>query len=358
MTKITRRSILKSTAAAMTLPVLGRNAFAAEPLKVAFVYLGPIGDHGWTYAHEQGRQDLIKHFGDKIKTTIVENVAEGPDAERVIRNLAQEGNDLIFTTSFGYMNPTLKVAKRFKKVKFEHATGYRRSENMASYNARFYEGRAVCGTIAGHMSKTGVTGYIASFPIPEVVQGINAFTLAARKVNPNFKTNVLWVSSWYDPAKEADAAKALIDQGADIIAQHTDSPAALQACEKRGLMAFGQGWDMSSFAPKAHLTAIQNKWGVYYIKRVQEALDGNWKSEESWWGMKDKILEMSPYNDRIPADVQAAADATQAAIIDGTGHPFAGPILDKEGTEKLAAGSVLSDKELHGMDWYVQGVQS
>ncbi len=358
MAFITRRSIIKSAAAAATLPLVGTGAWAAGPLKIAFVYLGPIGDHGWTYAHEQGRQDLIKHFGNKIETTIVENVAEGPDAERVIRNLAKQGNELIFTTSFGYMNPTLKVAKRFRKVKFEHATGYQRAKNMASYNARFYEGRAVCGTIAGHMSKSGVAGYIASFPIPEVVQGINAFTLAAQKVNPDFKTNVLWVSSWYDPAKEADSAKALIDQGADIIAQHTDSPAALQACEQRGLMAFGQGWDMSSFAPKAHLTAIQNKWGVYYIKRVQAVLDGSWSSGDSWWGMKDGILEMSAFNDRIPADVQAAARATQAAIIDGSGHAFDGPIIDNEGKERLAAGSHLSDKDLHAMDWYVKGVQS
>ena len=358
MTQITRRSILKMAGATASLPLLGQSAFSADPLKVAFVYLGPIGDHGWTYAHEQGRQDVINTFGDKVATTIVENVAEGPDSERVIRSLAQDGNDLIFTTSFGYMNPTLKVAKRFRKVKFEHATGYQRANNMATYNARFYEGRAVCGTIAGHMSKTGVAGYIASFPIPEVVMGINAFTLAARKVNPDFKTNVLWVSTWYDPAKEADAAKALIDQGADTIAQHTDSPAALQACEQRGLMAFGQAWDMSSFAPNAHLTAIANKWGVYYVKRVQEALDGKWSSADAWWGMKEGILEMTPFNDRIPANVQEAARATQAAIIDGTGHPFAGPIVDQEGKERLAAGGAMADGDLLGMDWYVQGVQS
>ena len=270
MKTLTRRTILKTTAAAGALPIIGSSALAADPLKVAFVYLGPIGDHGWTYAHEQGRQDVIKKFGDKVQTTIVENVSEGPDSERVIRRLAEEGNKLIFTTSFGYMNPTLKVAKRFKDVKFEHATGYQRAPNMSTYNARFYEGRAVCGTIAGHMSKTGVAGYIASFPIPEVVMGINAFTLAARKVNPDFKTKVLWVSSWYDPAKEADAAKALIDQGSDIIAQHTDSPAALQTCEQRGLMAFGQAWDMSNFAPKAHLTAIVNRWGRYYEARIQQ----------------------------------------------------------------------------------------
>ena len=251
MTHITRRSLLGAAGAAAALPLLGGRAFAQDPLKIGFIYLGPIGDFGWTYAHEQGRQQAIAEFGDAIETTIVENVAEGPDSERVIRNLAEDGNKLIFTTSFGYMNPTMKVAQRYRDVKFEHATGYSRAGNVATYNARFYEGRAVCGTIAGHMSKTGTAGYIASFPIPEVVMGINAFTLAARKLNPDFKTNVVWVSSWYDPAKEADAAKALFDQGADIIAQHTDSPAALQAAEQRGLMAFGQAWNMSSFAPKA-----------------------------------------------------------------------------------------------------------
>lgn len=350
--------MLQTTGAAATLPLLGQAAFAADPLKVAFVYIGPIGDHGWTYAHEQGRQDAIKKFGSAIETTIVENVAEGPDSERVIRRLAEEGHGLIFTTSFGYMNPTLKVAKRFKKVRFEHATGYQRSKNMASYNARFYEGRAVCGTIAGHMSKSGVAGYIASFPIPEVVMGINAFTLAARKVNPDFRTNVLWVSSWYDPAKEADAAKALIDQGADIIAQHTDSPAALQACEQRGLMAFGQAWDMSSFAPTAHLTAIANRWGVYYNDRIQKALNDTWASEDTWWGLKEGIIEMTPYNDRVPADVQAAAEATKNGIIDGSAPVFTGPISDTDGKERLAAGGVLTDKDLHGMDWYVQGVQT
>jgi simple sugar transport system substrate-binding protein len=357
MKTLTRRTILKTTAAAGALPIIGSSAFAADPLKVAFVYLGPIGDHGWTYAHEQGRQDVIKKFGDKVQTTIVENVSEGPDSERVIRRLAEEGNKLIFTTSFGYMNPTLKVAKRFKDVKFEHATGYQRAPNMSTYNARFYEGRAVCGTIAGHMSKTGVAGYIASFPIPEVVMGINAFTLAARKVNPDFKTKVLWVSSWYDPAKEADAAKALIDQGSDVIAQHTDSPAALQTCEQRGLMAFGQAWDMSNFAPKAHLTAIVNRWGRYYEARVQQELDGKWETGDTWWGFKEGVLEMSPYNEAIPADVQAAAEATRTGIIDGSVNPFAGPIKDNEGKERLASG-VLGDGDLHKMDWYVEGVQS
>ena len=358
MRKFTRRGLMQTAGAAATLPLIGQKAMAADPVKVAFVYIGPVGDHGWTYAHEQGRLEAMNTFGDAIETTIVENVDEGPDSERVIRRLAEEGNKLIFTTSFGYMNPTLKVAQRFEDVMFEHATGYQRAPNMSTYNARFYEGRAVCGTIAGHMSESGVAGYIASFPIPEVVMGINAFTLAARKVNPSFQTNVLWVSSLYDPAKEADAAKALIDQGADIIAQHTDSPAALQACEQRGLMAFGQAWDMSSFAPQAHLTAIANKWGVYYVDRIQKVMDGNWESADTWWGMKEGILEMTPYNDRIPQDVQAAAEEMREGIIAGTVNPFSGPIVDQEGTQRIGDGEALNDGDLHGMDWYVEGVQT
>ena len=358
MEYFTRRKMLKVTGAAATLPFLGKTVLAADPTKIAFVYIGPIGDHGWTYAHDQGRLAAVAKFGNKIETTIVEGVAEGPDSERVIRNLAQQGHKLIFTTSFGYMNPTLKIAKRYKDVRFEHASGYQRADNMATYNARYYEGRAVCGTIAGHMSKTGVAGYIASFPIPEVVMGINAFTLAARKINPNFRTNVLWVSTWYDPAKEADAAKALIDQGSDIIAQHTDSPAALQACEQRGLMAFGQAWDMSSFAPKAHLTAIANHWGVYYIERIQKLLDGEWQSQDTWWGLKEGMIEMTPFNNRIPTRVQNEARQTIAKIIDGSGNPFSGPIVDLNGKQRLGPNDVFMDKDLAKMDWYVEGVQT
>jgi simple sugar transport system substrate-binding protein len=358
MTHITRRTLLRTGAAASALPLIGTRAFAQDaPLKIGFVYLGPIGDFGWTYAHEQGRQQAIAEFGDAIETTIVENVAEGPDSERVIRNLADDGNGLIFTTSFGYMNPTIKVAKRFPDVKFEHSTGYTRADNVATYNARFYEGRAVCGTIAGHMSKTGIAGYIASFPIPDVVMGINAFTLAARKVNPEFKTNVVWVSSWYDPAKEADAAKALFDQGADIVAQHTDSPAALQAAEQRGLMAFGQAWNMSSFAPNAHLTAIENHWGVYYVDRIRKTLDGAWESTDTWWGLKEGILQMSPFSAAVTEEATAAANETQAQIVDGSAPVFAGPINDRDGGEQVAAGAVLDDAGLWEMDWFVEGVQ-
>jgi simple sugar transport system substrate-binding protein len=359
MSRFNRRDFVKlAGAAAAATPLLGTSALAADPLKVGFVYVGPVGDHGWTYAHDQGRLMLERELGDQVKTSYVENVKEGPDAERVIRQLAQDGNRLIFTTSFGFMDPTIKVARRFPDVKFEHATGFKQADNVSIYNARFYEGRAVIGTIAGHMSKTGVAGYIASFPIPEVVMGINAFTLAAQKVNPDFKTKVLWVSSWYDPPKEADAAKALIDQGCDIITQHTDSPAALQAAEQRGLMAFGQASDMSKFAPNAHLTAILDNWGPYYVQRAKDVIDGTWTSESFWGGFKEGEVKMAPYNDRIPADVVEAAENVRKGIINGSLHPFTGPISDQTGAQRYAEGQTATDKEMLTMDWYVAGVQS
>lgn len=360
MTTLSRRRLLRALgAAAAALPLASGAAFAQdEPLKVAFVYIGPVGDFGWTYAHDQGRLAVDEHFGDKVQTTIVENVAEGPDAERIIRQLAQDGNKLIFTTSFGYMNPTLKVARQFPDVYFEHATGYQRAENMAIYNARFYEGRAVLGTMAAMMSQTGKAGYIASFPIPEVVMGINAFQLAAQKVNPDFKTQVVWASTWYDPAKEADAARALLDQGSDIITQHTDSPAALQAAEERGAYAFGQATDMSQFAPRAHLTAIVDDWSPYYIKRVQAVLDGTWESTDSWAGMKEGEVVMSPFRDNVPAEVAAAANEIIEGTKTGAYHIFTGPIYDQAGELRVPEGEVMSDADLLKMDWYVQGVQS
>jgi simple sugar transport system substrate-binding protein len=356
---LNRRRVIGALGAAAALPFAAGLARAQDaPLKVAFVYIGPVGDFGWTYAHDQGRLMVEEAFGDKVVTTFVENVAEGPDAERIIRQLAQDGNQLIFTTSFGYMNPTLKVAKQFPDVKFEHATGYQRADNMAIYNARFYEGRAVIGTMAGMMSEKGQAGYIASFPIPEVVMGINAFQLAAQKVNPDFKTQVVWVSTWYDPAKEADAARALLDQGADVITQHTDSPAALQAAEERGAYAFGQATDMSNFAPEAHLTAIVDNWGPYYVKRVQAMLDGTWESTDVWGGMADDEVVMSPFRDNVPAEVAAAAQEIIDETKAGTYHVFTGPIYDQAGELRVPEGEVMSDADLLKMDWYVQGVQS
>ncbi|MEF2553042.1 BMP family ABC transporter substrate-binding protein [Aurantimonas sp. A2-1-M11] len=346
-----------AAAASLALPAFAQDG--KDTVKAAFVYVGPIGDFGWTYAHDQGRKYLEEKLGDKVETTYVENVAEGPDAERVIRQLAQEGNDIVFTTSFGFMNPTIKVAKQFPDVKFEHATGYQTgSDNMGLYNSRFYQGRAVLGTIAGMMSETGKAGYIASFPIPEVVMGINAFTLAARKVNPEFTTQVVWVSSWYDPAKEADATKALLSQGADVITQHTDSPAPLQAAEEAGAIAFGQAWDMTSFAPNAHMTAIVDQWGPYYVKRVQALLDGTWEAENVWLGMAEGEVEMAPFNDKMPEDVKAAAQKIVDETKAGTYEIFTGPIKDQSGEERAAEGEVIADSDLLKMDWYVEGVQN
>ena len=353
----TRRGFLAgSSAAALSLGAPG--AFAAGPTKVGFVYVGPIGDHGWTHGHDLGRKAVEKKFGDKVKTTYVENVAEGPDAERVIRQLAAGGHRLIFTTSFGFMNPTIRVAKQFPKVSFEHATGYQTANNVSVYNARFYEGRSVIGTIAGHMSKSGVAGYIASFPIPEVVMGINAFTLAAQKVNPDFKTKVVWVNSWYDPGKESDAAKTLIDQGADMITQHTDSPAPLQVAENRGVFGFGQASDMRAYAPRAQLTAIIDDWSTYYIQRTKDVMDGTWKSQNTWHGMKEGMVKMAPYGDAITDAARDAAEKIRKGILAGTMHSFDGPITNQKGEPALAAGQTLTDEQMSKMDWYVAGVQS
>ena len=333
------------------------SAQAADPFKVGFVYVGPVGDHGWTYSHDVGRQAIESEFGDEVETTFVESVPEGADAERVIRKLASSGHKLIFTTSFGYMNPTLKVARDFPDVKFEHATGYKRSDNLSTYGARFYEGRAVIGTMAGMMTKTNTVGYIGSFPIPEVVRGINSFTIAMRKVNPEAQVKVVWVNSWYDPGKEADAAKALIDQGADIITQHTDSPAPLQVAEERGVYGFGQASDMSAFAPKAQLTSIIDNWDAYYIDRTRAAMDGSWTSTDTWDGIKEGMVAFPEYSADVPDDVKAAAEVVREGIIDGSLHPFQGPILNQAGEEILAEGEVLDDGTLLGMNYYVQGVQ-
>lgn len=334
--------------------LMAGSALAAD-LKVGFVYVGPVGDHGWTYQHDQGRLAVEEYFGDKVETTFVESVAEGPDAERVIRQLAASGHGLIFTTSFGYMDPTLKIAKMFPDVKFEHATGYKRADNVSTYSGRFYEGRTVAGVIAGSMTKSNKIGYIGSFPIPEVVRGINATALAAQSVNPDAEISVVWVNTWYDPGKEADAAKALIAQGADIILQHTDSPAALQAAENAGAKAFGQASDMIKFAPNAQLTAIEDNWAPYYIKRVQAVMDGTWTSEDSWKGIADNEVVMAPYWN-MPYEVANLAKEVENEIRTGARHSFEGPIMDRDGTERVAAGAVADDGMLLGMDWFVQGV--
>lgn len=354
----TRRAVLLGTGASLALAGPLRSGRAQEKLKAGWVYVGPIGDHGWTFRHDVGRREVEEALGERVATSYVENVSEGPDAERVIRQLAATGHGIVFATSFGFMNAVIRVARQFPQVKFEHATGYKTADNVAVYNARFHEGRTVIGTIAGRMSRSGIVGYVGSFPIPEVVMGINAFTLAMRRVRPDARVRVVWVDSWYDPPKEADAAKALIDQGADIISQHTDSPAALQVAEERGVYAFGQASDMSRFAPRAHFTAIIDNWGPYYVQRCRAVLDGTWKSHSIWWGLKEGMVQIGPYNPVLPAEVVAEAERVRTGIVEGTIHPFAGPIRDQKGNLRVPEGQVLSDEEIHRMDWFVEGVQA
>ena len=346
---------LLAVLAGLAMSLVVATASGADKLKVGFIYIGPIGDHGWTYEHDQGRLAVEEAFGDQVETIYVENVAEGPDAERVITRLARQGAGIIFTTSFGYMDPTINVAKNFPDVKFEHATGYKRSDNVTTYSARFYEGRYVIGQIAAKMSKSGVAGYIASFPIPEVVRGINSFMLGAQSINPEFKLKVVWVSTWFDPGKEADAATTLINLGTDIITQHTDSPAAIQIAAERGVLAFGQASDMIAFGPESHLTAIIDDWAPYYVRRVQAVMDGTWKSEDTWDGMGPGMVAMAPYTN-LPDDVVAMAKETQAKITSGEFHPFTGPIYKQDGSMAIGEGEHLDDGTLLGMNWYVKGV--
>ncbi len=331
-------------------------ASAADKLKVGFIYLGPVGDLGWTYQHDQGREGLVKELGDKIETTYLENVPEGPDAERAIEQLVRAGNKLIFTTSFGYMDPTLKVAKKYPNVHFEHCSGYKRDKNMSTYSARWYDGRYIQGQIAAKMSKSGVLGYIGSFPIPEVISGINATMIGAQTVNPNIKVKIIWANSWFDPGKEADAAKALLDQGADIIMQHTDSPAPMQIASERGKLAFGQDSEMIKFGPKAQLTSIMDTWAPYYISRVKAELDGTWKSEDTWGGLETKMFVMAPYTN-MPDDVKKAAMETEAALTSGALKTFKCPVVGQDGKEVECKGSgALADGQVLGMNFYVKGI--
>ncbi|MBN2761257.1 MAG: BMP family ABC transporter substrate-binding protein [Rhodobacteraceae bacterium] len=338
---------------------LAAPAFAQDPTKVGFIYVGPIGDHGWSYTHDQGRLAVEAEFGDAVETTYIESVAEGPDAERVITQMALSGADIIFATSFGYGPEMNNVAARFPDIKFEHATGYIQEQpNISLYNARFYEGRAVIGHIAGKMTETNKIGYIASFPIPEVIMGINAAYLAAKAVNPDVEFSIIWAYTWYDPAQEAAAAEALIEQGADIIMQHTDSTAPLTVAQDAGVMGFGQASDMSGFAPDSHLTGIVDVWAPYYIERVQAVMDGTWEPVNVWHGIADGMVGFAPFNDKIPAELRAEAEGMIAAIADGSFHPFTGPINRQDGTPWLSEGEVADDGTLLGMDFYVEGITS
>ena len=351
-----RKILIAATATVLATGAGLFGASAADKLKIGFIYLGPVGDLGWTYQHDLGRLEMVKEFGDKVETTFLENVSEGPDSERSIEQLARAGNKLIFTTSFGYMDPTLKVAKKYPNVHFEHATGYKRDKNMSTYSAKWYQGRYIQGLIAAKMSKSGVLGYIGSFPIPEVVSGINATIVAAQTINPNIKVKIIWANTWFDPGKEADAAKALIDQGADVIMQHTDSPAAMQIASERGKLAFGQDSEMIKFGPKTQLTSILDTWGPYYIERVKAELAGTWKSEDTWGGLDSHMFAMAPYTN-MPDDVKKMAEDAQAAITAGKLHPFKCPIVGQDGKEvECKGGANLADGQILGMNFYVKGI--
>jgi basic membrane protein A and related proteins len=359
-----RRKALVATAAlaaalGFALPAAAQApaAKAGEPLKIGYVYVSPIGDAGWTYQHDVGRKEMEKALGGKVTTKYIESVPEGADAERVIRELAQSGHGLIFTTSFGYMNPTIKVAKTFPNTKFDHATGYKSDKNVGTYNARFYEGRYLAGQVAGRMTKSNVAGYVAAFPIPEVVMGINAFALGMRSVNPKAEVKVVWVNSWFDPGRESEAANTLISQGADVLTHHTDSTAAVQAAEAKKVYAVAYHSDMSKYGPNAHLTAVTHNWGEYYTRTAQAALDGKWKPETPWMGIKENVIRMAPFNKVVPKETQDLVNKTAADIGAGKFHPFTGPVKDNEGKVRIAAGKTISDEELSKMDYYVEGVQ-
>jgi basic membrane protein A and related proteins len=337
---------------------LATAAVAQDKTKVGFVYVGPVGDGGWTYEHDQGRKAVVAEFGDKVETVYVENVAEGPDSERVMTQMALDGADLIFTTSFGYMDPTINVAKKFPNVKFEHATGYKQADNVSVYSARFYEGRAVQGTIAGHMTKSNIVGYIGSFPIPEVVRGINSAYIHAKKVNPDVQFKIIWAFTWFDPAKEADAAKVLIEQGADVILQHTDSTAPQAAAQAAGnVITFGQASDMSDYGPMPRVSSIIDDWAPYYIARTKAVMDGTWASTNTWDGIGAGMVGIGEISDAVPADVKEEALAMKAALADGSYHAFTGPINKQDGSAWLGEGETADDGTLAGMNFYVEGIE-
>ena len=353
-----RRNLLASAAMGL---MLASGAFAQgmDHVKACFVYVGPIGDGGWTYQHHQGALAVQEKFGDKVEIQYQESVPEGADAERVLTQMALGGCNIIFTTSFGYMDATNAVAAKFPDVKFEHATGFKRdSANVSTYNARFYEGRAVEGLIAGRMTKSNKIGYIGSFPIPEVVMGINSYYLAAKKVNPDVQLSVVWAFTWFDPAKEADAAKALIDQGVDVIASHTDSTAVLaEAAKTEGkVIGFGQASDMAEYKDGPRVTSIIDNWAPYYVERVGALLDGTYEQKDTWAGIGGGEVQIGEITEAIPAEVKAEAEALRDAIGAGTFHPFTGPINKQDGSPWLAEGATAPDGDLLGMMFYVEGI--
>ena len=378
MTDLQKRSLLKlaalSVVAAAALAGCGKKEAAApapaasapaaaaapakaEPLKIAFAYVGPVGDGGWTFAHDNGRKAVEKEYGDKVVTSFVEKVPESADAERVIRDMASQGNKLIFGTTFGYMEPMLKVAGDLKDVKFEHATGYKTAENMRTYDSRTYEGAYMAGVIAGKMTKSNTLGVVGSIPIPEVIRNINSFTMGAQSVNPKITTKVVWVNEWFNPPKETEAATALINGGADVLMQNTDSSAVLQTAEKMGKRAFGWDSDMTAYGPKAHLGSAVINWGPYYVKAVGEALAGKWTTGQAWWGVKEGAIDMVSVAADVPDETKKRIDEVKAGLKDGSFSIWKGPIMDNTGKELLAAGTTADDKFLGGLKTYVKGVE-
>ena len=339
-------------------PVAAASAPAkAEPLKIAFAYVGPVGDGGWSYAHDNGRKAIEKEFGDKIVTSFVESVPESADAERVLRDLAGQGNKLIFGTTFGYMESMIKVAADNPGVKFEHATGYKTADNLRTYDSRTYEGAYMAGIIAGGMTKTNTLGVVGSVPIPEVLRNINSFTLGAQSVNPKIQTKVVWVNEWFSPPKETEAATSLINGGADVLFQNTDSPAVLKTAQEKGKRAFGWDSDMTAYGPKAHLGSAIINWAPYYTKAVKDVLDGTWSTGQAWWGVKEGAIDMVSIAEDVPAELKAKVEEVKAGLKDGTFHIWKGPLVDNTGKEVIAKDAVADDKFLGGVNFYVKGVE-
>ena len=371
---VSKRTLLKTAglAAAVALAGCGKkeevaapaaasapaSAAAAKPapLKIAFAYVGPVGDGGWTFAHDNGRKAVEKEFGDKVVTSFVEKVPEAADAERVFRDMVGQGNTLVFGTTFGYMEPMLKVAADTPAVKFEHATGYKTAENMRTYDSRTYEGAYMAGVIAGGMTKTNVLGVVGSIPIPEVIRNINSFTLGAQSVNPKVKTKVVWVNEWFNPPKETEAATSLINGGADVLMQNTDSAAVLKTAQDKGKRAFGWDSDMSAYGPKAHLASAVINWGPYYVKATRDALEGKWATGKSWWGVKEGSIDIVSIADDVPAEIKAKVGTVKAGLADGSFAIWKGPIVDNTGKEQLAKDAVADDAFLGGVKFYVKGV--
>lgn len=352
-----KTKLARATAIVATLFATATASFADDPTKVAFVYISPANDGGWSEAHDRGRMALEAHFGDDVEVTVVESIPENADSERVFSRLAQDGNDVIFATSFGYMDPVIKTAQRFPDTVFINATGYKTADNVGTYTSRYYEGAYLQGILAGYMSESEILGYVASFPIPTAYLTLNAYTLGARSVNPDITTKVIWVNTWYDPARERQAAETLLSQGADVLAQITDSPAALIAAAEVGSYAFGWDTDMSEFAPEAHLTASTTDWGPYYIEQVSQVRDGTWVSAQTVGGAGVGWLEMSPLNDAVTPEAAAAYAEALEGLQNGTLQPFTGPIVDHTGTVRAEAGQALTDGELFQMNYYVEGVE-